>query len=357
MGREFDAGTPSRIRASASPDTHTGVGTTSNPLTDLFESAFSPDGRAAGFRVTYPGGVLPRHIPGRRRWLVAERDPVVALVNLDPEIEEFLREILDMEGYVARAYTLDAEGAGLGHELPDLIVLRADRAGRSLTLLDAWREDEAMGTIPVVILGALEHLKEQAQASGNVHATLGMPFDLTDLLQAFQDALNHRPFEERIRTVAVSDNPVFLQAADVLTRAQRHLMLDWVQHIRLVSPFSERPDLSVRDFLNSLPRLMNAYIAILRHGVPAAKSLEEDPDVVERIRHHTETRRAQGIPAAGVISEYQVLRDVVTARLQRELDANGSQPVVGVITRLFDDAQRITVARYDELNVSATGRL
>ena len=283
---------------------------------------------------------------------VAERGDAIALVGLIPDIEDLLEQILADEGHAARAYPLDIDPAALIHERPRVIVLQLDMAGRALALLDALRRDDATNAIPVIVLGSLEQMQEQAQAAGNVYTTLGMPFDLDDLLHALESALGHQPFEDRVRTTPPAGDPAFLQAAAILARDQRHIMLDWVQRIHAISPFSERPDLSLRDFLDSVPRLVNAYIAVLRHAVPATKTLEEDADVTGRIRSHAETRRAQAIPAEGVVHEYQLLHDVVIGRLQRNLDAVSVQPVVGEITRLFDEAQRITVARYDELGGS-----
>lgn len=276
-------------------------------------------------------------------------EAVVGLVGLTPEIESVLAEALADEGYAVRTWALEQAISDLPGDPPRLVVLMADRAGRAVALLDQLRQDERTSAVRLVVLGALEPMKEQAQASGNVVATIGLPFDLDDLLDAVHEALLRQPFEERLRERAPAGDAPYVRSAEILARAQRHIMLDWAQRIRLVGPFSERPDLGVRDFLDTVPRLVNAYVAILRHDVPVARTLQSDPDVVERIRNHAATRFAQGIGAEGVVREYQVLREVLANRILRELDAASALPVVADLTRLCDEAERITIALYQEL--------
>src|SRR5437899_3049068 len=80
----------------------------------------------------------------------------------------------------------------------------------------------------------------QAHASGNVYASISLPFDIEDLRDVVRNALSETPFEARVQTLPLGREPLFSEAADILATTQRELMLTWVQQIRLVEPFRER---------------------------------------------------------------------------------------------------------------------
>ncbi len=115
-----------------------------------------------------------------------------------------------------------------------------------------------------------------------------------------------------------------------------------------MEPFAGRPDIPTTGFLDTVPRILNALILVLRHQQPP-DVLSRDPERQERICEHARTRQQQGIPAEGVMREYQVLRDVILLRLQRNTAAEDRQGVRGELNRLMDEAMRITVNEYVRL--------
>jgi CheY-like chemotaxis protein len=240
----------------------------------------------------------------------------IALSAFAPELSELLESVLAAEGYAPQPLDLGPLGTDTPAGLPPDLVVLAVGDPASLGLLDRLRTSPATTAVPVIVLGTLPPVQEQAQASGNVYAVLSMPFHLDELLEAVEGALAQRPFEARIQDQPSEPDPTVLQSAEVLLRSQRELMLDWVQRIRAVEPFVTRNDIDIRGFLNSLPRIVNALVLVLRQQAPP-EVLTRDLEMQGRIREHAHTRQRQGVAAEAVVREYQVLRETISRRLRR----------------------------------------
>ena len=275
-------------------------------------------------------------------------------MGFEPGLRSLLETVIEEEGYTSRTIRLGANTADdLTRSRPDLLLVEAGiyestQDSDALVLLDALRATPETNAIPVVVLGTLEPTLEQAQASGNVYAVLPEPFDLDDLVNAVKGALARTPFEARVLAAPVETDRAFGQAADILLRSERSLMLDWVQRIRGLDPFAARTDISTREFLDSVPRLLNVLALVLRHQVPP-DVLTKDDEVLTRIRVHAQTRWSQGIPTVGVVRDYHVLREVMIGRLQREMAAEDVLTVLHELNSQIDQAVQITIAEYERL--------
>jgi hypothetical protein len=69
----------------------------------------------------------------------------------------------------------------------------------------------------------------------------------------------------------------------------------------------------------------------------------------QRIREHAQTRVQQGLTADAVVREYQVLCNVISARLERDLPAQPLQAVAAHLNEVLDEAMRITAVEYAHL--------
>ena len=277
--------------------------------------------------------------------LRAERKNV-ALAGFDEDLQALLTEVLESDGYVVSAIPYEATSADdVARISPHLLVLSTGVGTDPIRLLDSLREHAGTAAIPVIVLGTTEAIQEQAHASGNVYASISLPFDIEDLRDVVRNALSETPFEARVQTLPLGREPLFSEAADILATTQRELMLTWVQQIRLVEPFRERSNYSTREFLDSLPRLLYALIVVLRRDAPP-DVLVHDSDVQARARSHARLRVDAGFSAEAVVREYQVLRDVISKHLQRHLPAEAVVKVLEEVNWLLDDVVRITVTEY-----------
>ena len=276
-------------------------------------------------------------------------DNAVVLVGIQRDIQDLLEMILQDAGYPTVSYPLDlATVASLAQAPPSVILAETGTSAACLEFLDALRSDPPTAAIPVIVLSSIEPMQVQAQAAGNVYAVLALPFDLDELERALAGAIAHTPFEARIAAQPRDADPIFTQAAELLLREQRSLMLDWVQQVRQVEPFRSRPDISTRAFLNSVPRILHALVLVLGHQV-SPQVVERDDDLQQRFREHAQTRLQQGLAVDAVIREYQVLRNVITARLERELPAQPLQAVAAQLNLVLDEAMRVTAVEYARL--------
>jgi DNA-binding response OmpR family regulator len=278
--------------------------------------------------------------------------PRVTLLGLSDEIGPILAEVLVDEGYqvdvVREPGSLDAAAAGA-------VVVALGPGPASLAVLDELRTAASTAAVPVIALASSEGLREQAQTSGNVYATLPMPFEVDDLVGVVATALARTPFEARVQQVPLRSESGLARGADYITREQRRLMLDWSQRIRQVEPFQTRPEIPTREFLDSLPRVLHALTQILSRREPP-EIVERDEDLLGRIRAHADTRRRQGLPAEATVREYQMLRQVIFERLQTVLGPEDLVAIVGEVSSLMDAAVRITVAEYTALQSGSPER-
>ena len=270
----------------------------------------------------------------------------LALVGFHSEIGRIVAEALQDEGFTVTHLEIGPATVGeLSRQRPALIVVEAGLNPAALTLLDDLRVTPETSAVPVIVLGSIEPVQAQAHAAGNVYAVVPLPFDLDDLLRAATGALARTPFEARLLAQPAETDRASRRAADLLARAERDVMLGWVQRIRTIEPFASRPDLSTREFLDGVPRLLNALILTLRHQTPP-DVLTSDEDAQGRIRDHARARQCQGIAAEDVVGEYQALREVIAARLRKEMAAADVLPVLDRLVALLDEVVRVTVAEY-----------
>jgi hypothetical protein len=218
-----------------------------------------------------------------------------------------------------------------------------------LALLDELRIAAATSAVPVLVMSISQRILAAAQASGNVFAVLAEPFELGDLLQGIESAFDRVPFEPRVRARPVKSAESFKQAAEILARAQREMMLAWVRRIRTVEPFAGRQDIALHEFLNMLPRLGNALVHVLSREVPP-DVLRRDADVLARIRDHARIRHRQGAGAHGIVREYQELGRVICQPLRREMNAEAMLDVCDDLHGILDEALGLTMREYEQLS-------
>ena len=273
----------------------------------------------------------------------------VALIGFDVWLREVVELILRDEGFPTRALQFGPPAlAALADGPPDAILLQADLDGRILEFLDALRVSPATQAIPAIVLGTTEPMRNQAQASGNVVAVLAEPFDVEDLVGTVRAALTGSTFEARVGSLPL-ERSASRQAADILLASERDIMLAWTQRVRHLAPQVPRAAASVREFLDSVPRLLHALALVLRHDV-TPDALTRDPAVSERIRAHVALRKREGVPVEAALQEYQILGDVIGERLQREMADEEAPQALSEIQQQLDLVKRATTREYARLD-------
>lgn len=272
----------------------------------------------------------------------------VALVGTDCYVQELLAAVLLDDGYAVRSYPLGSAAESFLADPPDALVLEMGRNHRGLDLLDTLRTADATSRMAVIALGTTSTIQAEAQASGNVHTALPMPFALEDLLAALGSALAGHPAEDAIRAQPLEPDAGFQRAADALNRAERALMLAWHQRMHGLPPFASRPDIRPSEFLDNVPRILDLVVLGLRHQESPAVLREVD-EVRARVLEHARLRYRQEIPVDALLREYQELRIALRDHLRRHITPEELLAVLDKLVAFLDEIVRISAAEYVRL--------
>ena len=115
------------------------------------------------------------------------RTPAILVVDDEPEIRNFLRMLLEGEGYLVRIARDGQEAAALAESDPPDLVL-TDWAMPRLGgdgLCALLRGGERTRQIPIILMSAVT-----SSASAGYSAFLSKPFDLDEMLGVIRDCLN-----------------------------------------------------------------------------------------------------------------------------------------------------------------------
>ena len=119
------------------------------------------------------------------------KQPVVLVVDDDPDILEALAEILEAEGFDVRRARNGKEALDkLEPEPPHLILLDL-----MMPVMDGWEFSQRMKTrptasaVPVIVLSADRTVSTKAREIGAV-GHLAKPFELNDLLEMVRTSLS-----------------------------------------------------------------------------------------------------------------------------------------------------------------------
>jgi CheY-like chemotaxis protein len=273
----------------------------------------------------------------------------ILIVEHDPEMAQLLSTVLDSTGHETE-WLLRGEVtlAEVRQRSPDLLLvdlLPGQRDGYDL--LDQLRSDAGTSPIPVVAMTTDRSLGEGALASYNVRAALTKPIDMADLMDAVQHALNMPPLPA-VSAVAHPTDGLLMEAERILAEHSREALFRWVQRLQLESPWKGRRDLGLRELLDSVPILVEALTAGLRHGDPH-EFFERNPDLIDRVRSHALTRRGQGIPLAAVVREYTLLRREIWRLFRRYLPEQLATEDVLVL----EEAANLSLDRIIEATIPA----
>lgn len=120
-----------------------------------------------------------------------EKQKKILVVDDEQDILEFLRELLEEEGY--SVVTMD-DGEHLErlqlHDLPDLILLDILLSGKDgRELVKYLKAQNATRRIPVIMISAHPTARESALASG-ADLFVAKPFDLTNLLDTIEQIVS-----------------------------------------------------------------------------------------------------------------------------------------------------------------------
>ena len=232
------------------------------------------------------------------------------IVEHDQSLSDLLIAVLRSEGCEAKSVNQVSDAVSVARQLhPNLLIvdlLPTKPGEEAYDLLDDLRVDRTTRHIPILAISTSRQVVEAAPASYNVKSTLVKPFDLEDLHSAIREALGSPMLRTEIP--AVPPRGVLLQAELLLAQYSRHAIFRWVQLLQSQSPWKDRRDLQLHEFIDHVPVLVEAINAAFGFG-DIDEFFDKHPHIVERLGEHTRLRSSQGIGLDAVIREYTLLRD------------------------------------------------
>jgi excisionase family DNA binding protein len=121
--------------------------------------------------------------------------PLVLIVDDDPQLREFVRVNLVMDGYAVREAGSAEEGlAAIEEEAPDLVLLDVMMPSMDgFEMLRRMQEQHGVGSVPVIMFSGKVDEETTAQAAREgAQAFIGKPFDPQQLIESTKQLLRHR---------------------------------------------------------------------------------------------------------------------------------------------------------------------
>lgn len=242
--------------------------------------------------------------------MVARKQRIL-IASHSPDMADLLRTLLREAGYDTISAPLD-EGVKdtIREYAPDAVVMEVvEDHPFDLYLLDHLRTDPKTMGLPVVAMASMPATLESVITSFNVKQTLVLPFDLEELEQKVQDAIQQTPIIGLAKTPLEPPNPLFVELASRLAARSRQLIIRWVQRLATMEPF-RRLRLNLVDEIDHVPVLVEAVLLALQTR-DYRQELEGLPAIKDRVAAHALTRIRQGVPLALAVKEYEIMREEI----------------------------------------------
>ncbi|MBI2952920.1 MAG: response regulator [Chloroflexi bacterium] len=276
----------------------------------------------------------------------------VLIVEHVPDLLTLIDTLLRAEGYRTHGALM---GEGVMDKArkfaPDVILL--DMMGghpEDVALLDQLRTDADTRGTPVVAMGTLPGVLEKTLTSYNVRQVVLKPFDVDTLIQKTRAALEGSPLLAMLKQPRAPVKRLFSEVAAGLATISREMMVRWVQRVAASEPFRGRK-LGLAAAIDQVPILLEVILVALQ-SEDFRRIIDQDPTIRERVAEHVQLRRQQGIPLAGIVQEYQFLREEIRCEIAGVLGGKGvsAEDTLEVVTRkdyALDTIIRLTVETYE----------
>lgn len=251
-------------------------------------------------------------------------DGRILLIEHHEELGRLYRITLEEEGFAVDLVIDPPDVVKIVRERePALLILDLLPPNeQSYALLDRLRTDDVARGVPVLTLTTQGHLAETSLASYNVRRSFAKPFDIDALVEAVREASRTPTLQGRAPRPRPESDDARDHAEHILAERSRQIVFRWMQRIRTLPPWRDRPDLSFQDLIDYAPVVLK-LIDVRLHYTSHDEFFQRHPDALERARGHARIRQSQNIGAVSAIEEYVLLREEIWAELRAESHEEG----------------------------------
>lgn len=278
---------------------------------------------------------------------------IVLLIEENPALAEINRLALGEAGFQVRVLPPAADPVEYASSVcPSVVVAHVRPTGPDgIELIDRLQVNLATRTIPVVVLSDSPTLAAAAKAAPNVPDVVELPGDLRKVVSAVSQAMKSPP---PTAALPPARHPVSLyvtRVAEALTRQARQIALKALEELRGLEPYCSRFEELSPLLADNLGIMLGAAVVGLRRDLPPDRVFSARA-VRHSIDEHVYLRTTQGLGAADVIHEYQLLRQQVSQFLQSLVEqgvvsASEAFEVSRKLNRYFDELIRLVIHRYN----------
>jgi CheY-like chemotaxis protein len=245
---------------------------------------------------------------------------VVLIIELDYQLAELERQILEEEGYRAIATLCGPSSTQEVEKVnPDVIVLDLGPHAKSCgwQLLRTLRSNPNTQGIPLLVISDTEQLLEQAKQSFNVRQEIFKPYEIADFVQGVQATLTGTPLLPH-PSPPPTTNKTAVEAAQVISWEAGKIMADWLKQVQQEKLSGSSSNVLPRILMNDISVWMIRIVSILRYGEGYLGTTE----IRQKLAGHILEAQQHGVTLAQIIKQFEILRNLVWEALAQSSLAN-----------------------------------
>lgn len=290
-----------------------------------------------------------------------KNQPLVLLIELNPEIRELEELVLTGSGYRLEIPPPNVDlGAFAAQSHPDVIVIGiSPLESDKWHVVDQLQANTVTNAIPVVVISTAEQTAAASQASPNVRVSVVAPYDIAALEAAVAAALGNPPPAAVLPEATTPVPRMYVAAADALTQNARRIILGTIQGLQQIEPYKSRfPELS-KGLIDDLGTMLGAITAGLSRNL-TPRQVFSPTEVRRSIQEHVRLRRSQGMGPDAAIYDDQLLRDEVDQFLESIIGSHNFTALDALrvsrkVTSYIEELARIIVADFVQSSPDSRG--
>lgn len=252
----------------------------------------------------------------------AARDPTsVLVIEIDEALAELETLLLRGEGFQVTSAICDpATMRQVLDTNPDVIVLGLGPHTKTCgwQLLEDLRTNPNTQGIPLLVVSDTEQLLQQAKQNFDVRQEILKPYDIANFVKGVRSAVAGHPLLPHPAHPPTT-GPIQIEAAQVISERSGGIMAEWLQQVQQSDHLGSPPGVPLRVLMNNISVWLIDLVSVLRYG---SEEMAGRTDIREKLAGHIREARQHGINLPQIITQFEILRNLVWEALAQSRLAN-----------------------------------